>query len=430
METFAIYSLGCKVNSYESNAIARMFEIENYTQVDFKDQADIYIINTCTVTNTGDAKSRKIIRQAIKRNPDALICVVGCYAQVAAEDIEAIEGVDIILGNQYKDRLLEFVKDYQTPIKEVSDIFKVEAYEDFDNESLSEHQRAYLKIQEGCNKFCSYCIIPYARGKMRSRSRKSILKEANLLVSKGYNEIVLTGIHTGGYGYDLDDYDFDDLLVDLLKEVKNLKRLRISSIEFNQITAKTIELLKNNETLVNHLHIPLQAGSDEILSLMKREYTTAEYLSKLKYLKEQIPDIAITTDLIVGFPNESDEMFTKTLAFIEECEFMDIHVFPYSKRSKTPAAMMANQISEEVKKQRVQQVIKRASLLNRRYINRFINHDLRVIVESFDEDEQLYYGHSDNYIKVYFEKEVAYGSEVKVKLLENKFIVKGEVVND
>ncbi len=430
METFGIYSLGCKVNSYESNAIARLFEIENFQQVDFKDKADIYIINTCTVTNTGDAKSRKIIRQAIKRNPDALVCVVGCYAQVAPEEIEAIEGVDIILGNQHKDRLLEYVLNFDSPVKEVSNIFAVDDYEDFKNESLTEHQRAYLKIQEGCNKFCSYCIIPYARGKMRSRLKESIIKEAKLLVSRGYNEIVLTGIHTGGYGYDLEDYNFDDLLEDILKEVPDLKRLRISSIEFNQISERMIALIKNNERLVNHLHIPLQAGSDEILSLMKRAYTSQEYLAKLNHLKQEIPDITITTDLIVGFPQEDAKMFEKTLAFIEECAFMDIHVFPYSKRSNTPAAKMSGQISEDVKKERVNQVIKLARILNRRYINRFINQELKVIVESYDEDEQMFYGHSDNYIKIYFEQEVVKGSEVRVKLIENKFIPKGVVLND
>lgn len=430
MQTFGIYSLGCKVNSYESNAIARMFEIENYQQVDFKDKADIYIINTCTVTNTGDAKSRKVIRQAIKRNPDALVCVIGCYAQIAPKEIEAIEGVDIILGNQHKDRLLEYVKEYKVPITDVSNIFDVNDFEDFSNESVSQNQRAYLKIQEGCNKFCSYCIIPYARGNMRSRLKESVINEAKLLVKRGYNEIVLTGIHTGGYGYDLDDYNFDDLLEDILNEVSDLKRLRISSIEFNQISERTIKLIKDNDRLVNHLHIPLQAGSDEILTLMKREYTLDEYLNKINYIKQEIKDIALTTDLIVGFPNESDEMFKKTLSFIEECGFMDIHVFPYSKRNNTPAALMDNQISEDVKKDRVNKVIKLANKLNRRYVKLFINEILKVIVEAYDEDEQLYYGHSDNYIKVYFKEEAKIGSEIKVKLLENIVLTKGEIVSE
>lgn len=430
METFGIYSLGCKVNSYESNAIARMFEIENYQQVDFKDKADIYIINTCTVTNTGDAKSRKIIRQAIKRNPKGLVCVIGCYAQIAPEEIEAIEGVDIILGNQHKDRLLEYVKNFKAPIKDVSNIFEVNDFEDFSNESISQQQRAYLKIQEGCNKFCSYCIIPYARGNMRSRLKDSVINEAKLLVEKGYKEIVLTGIHTGGYGIDLDNYNFDDLLEDILKEVPDLKRLRISSIEFNQISERTIELIKNNDRLVNHLHIPLQAGSDEILSLMKREYTLEQYLNKINHIKQEIENIALTTDLIVGFPQESDEMFENTLSFIEECGFMDIHVFPYSKRSNTPAALMKGQISEEVKKDRVNKVIKLASKLNRRYVKLFINQVLNVIVEDYDEDELMYYGHSDNYIKVYFEQKAKIGSEVKVKLLENLVIAKGEIVSE
>lgn len=430
MKKFAITSLGCKVNSYESNAISRMFEAADYFQVDFKEQADVYIINTCTVTNTGDAKSRKMIRQAIKRNKDAIICVFGCYAQVSPDEIMAIDGVDIVLGTQYRHLLVDLVEqhDKAKPFKKVDDIMKVAEYEDFELETQTTNQRAYLKIQEGCNKYCTYCIIPYARGLMRSRSKTSIIDEARKLVKKGYHELILTGIHTGGYGEDLDNYDFDDLLTDILKEVPDLKRLRISSIEINQITKRTIQLFKDNDVLVKHLHIPIQAGSQAILEAMRRHYSKQEFYDKLVEIRQALPGIAITTDLIVGFPNETEELFNESYEFMKQCDFYEMHVFPYSQRKGTPAASMDNQVAEVIKKERVEKMMKLSSSLHRKYIKSNIGKVLNVIVEDYDETLKMYYGHSTNYIKVYFEGEVNKGDLVDVCLKEYLFYPRGEVV--
>ncbi|MDH6603777.1 threonylcarbamoyladenosine tRNA methylthiotransferase MtaB [Bacilli bacterium PM5-9] len=432
MKTFAIYSLGCKVNSYESSAIARMFEAHDYFQVDFKEKADVYIINTCTVTNTGDTKSRKIIRQAIRRNKDAIVCAFGCYAQVSPQDIIEIEGVDIVLGTQYRHMLVDLVNNHtkNKQLVKVDNIFETNEFEEFTFETQTSNQRAYLKIQEGCNNFCTYCIIPYARGLMRSRAKDSIINEAKKLVASGYNEIILTGIHTGGYGYDLENYNFDDLLEDILNEVSDLKRLRISSIEINQITSRTLQLFKENNRLVNHLHIPIQSGSHEILTLMKRNYTKDEYLKRIKEIRNELPDIALTTDLIVGFPYENEELFKETLNTIEECDFFDIHVFPYSKRTGTPSATFDCQVDESIKKERVEIVMKLASKLNRKYINKFITKRLNMIVEGYDQKTKMYYGHSDNYIKIYFNDECIIGSMVEVELIENLFYPIGKVIKN
>lgn len=433
MKTFAMYSLGCKVNSYESNAIARLFEIEDYMQVDFKEKADVYVINTCTVTNTGDAKSRKMIRQAAKRNEDAIVVAFGCYAQVSPDEVIDLEGIDIVLGTQYRDQIVEYVKnhDKSQKMKKVDDIFESTKFEDMNLQTHTSNKRAYLKIQEGCNNFCTYCIIPYARGLMRSRDKESIINEAQRLVKQGYNEIVLTGIHTAGYGQDLDNYSFNDLLEEILTRVPDLKRLRISSIEISQIDERTLDLIKNNERIARHLHIPLQAGSDEILGLMKRHYNTAEYYAKIEEIRKAIPDIALTTDLIVGFPNESEELFESTLEFLRKCDFFEIHVFPYSPRKGTPAADMDNQVDEREKKRRVEAVMHQQYKLSKAYIKKFINQELDVIIEGYDSVEELYYGHSSNYIKIYFpvnDDSIELGDMVKVKLIESTFFPRGEIV--
>lgn len=430
MKTFAMHTLGCKVNSYESNAIVRMFEAYDYVLVDFKEVADVYIINTCTVTNNGDSKSRKSIRQAIRRNKDAIVCVIGCYAQVSPDEIIEIEGVDIVLGTQYRNELINLVEnhDKNKQLSKVDNIFENKVFENMEIETYTDHKRAFLKIQEGCNKFCSYCIIPYARGLMRSRPLQSILDEANRLVDNGFNEIILTGIHTAGYGEDLEDYSFDDLLQDIIKHVPRLKRLRISSIEISQITDTTLKLFKECDMIVKHFHIPLQAGSDEILSLMKRTYNTQYYLDKINEIRKEIPEVAITTDLIVGFPHETDELFEKSYEFVKECAFSEIHVFPYSARKNTPAATMDNQVDPMVKEMRVNKMIDLSKSMNMEYTKRFINKELEVIVEEYNPDTNMSVGHSKNYIKVVFENEFELGSILKVRLLEVNSFNKGEVI--
>lgn len=432
MKKFAMTSLGCKVNSYESNAIASMFIAADYLQVDFKEQADVYIINTCTVTNTGDAKSRKLIRQAIKRNPEAIICVFGCYAQVSPDEILEIEGVDIVLGTQYRHQLVELVEKYdkKQPLKKVDNIFQTKEFEEFETTSYTQNQRAFLKIQEGCDKFCTYCIIPYARGLIRSRNAESIIKEAQDFVAQGYHEIVLTGIHTGGYGSDLDNYSFDDLLEDLLLKIPQLKRLRISSIEINQITDRTIELFQKYPQLVKHLHIPLQAGSDEILKLMKRDYDTQAYFEKISEIRSLLPNVAITTDLIVGFPHESDELFQQSLEFVKKANFSDMHIFPYSKRKETPAASMDNQVAENIKNIRVNDMMVLADSLKQQYYLDNIGETTSVIIEGYDQDNDESYGLSENYLKLYLKGFYEKGSYLKVNIVQDNNRFYGRVLEN
>ena len=279
MKTIAFHTLGCKVNTYESNAMLKIFNEAGYQEVDFKEIADVYVINTCTVTNTGDSKSRQMIRKAIRKNPQATVCVVGCYSQIAPEEIEQIEGVGVVLGTQHRKDIVKYVDEYLKtgkPVIKVDNVMNLKKFEDL-NIDRFKNTRAFLKIQDGCNNFCTYCIIPYARGRVRSRDKDSVLNQAKTLVANGYVEIVLTGIHTAGYGEDMDNYSFYDLLVDLVK-IDGLKRLRISSIETSQISDEIINLIGSNDIIVDHLHIPLQSGCDATLKRMNRKYTTSQYL--------------------------------------------------------------------------------------------------------------------------------------------------------
>ena len=399
----AFYTLGCKVNTYETESVWELFKEEGYERVDHKEYADVYIINTCTVTNSGDSKSRKAIRQLIKRNPEAVIAVMGCYSQMSPDEIVSIDGVDIVIGTTHREQLVKLVKDYINQRQRISNVIDVSRYRDFDEVNVTnftENTRAFLKIQDGCNNFCSYCIIPFARGPVRSRPSESVLEEAKNLVDNGYHEIVLTGIHTGGYGTDLEDYSFYELLVEL-SNITKLKRIRISSIEINELTDQIINLIASNDKFARHLHIPLQSGSEEVLKLMRRKYSKKEFLDKIKDIKSKVPNIAITTDVIVGFPGETDEMFTEMYNFIDEVSFSELHVFPYSKRSGTKAAQMKDQINGIVKSYRVNQLID----LNEKLATKFIESqkDLNVLFEK--SDDEFTYGHSDNYIYVKTKKD-------------------------
>ena len=394
----AFHTLGCKVNSYESQAMLNMFEEAGYEEVDFKEVADVYVVNTCTVTNTGDSKSRQMIRKAIRKNPQATVCVVGCCSQVAPQDIEAIEGVSIILGTQFRNEIVDLVEKYQQTherIVKVSEVKQLRKFEDLNIDRFL-HTRAYLKIQDGCNNFCTYCIIPYARGRVRSRKPESVIKQAKELVAKGYVEIVLTGIHTAGYGEDLENYSFYDLLVDLTK-IEGLKRLRISSIETSQITDDIIDLISKSKIIVDHLHVPLQAGCDETLKRMNRKYNCEQYYEKLSKIRRLIPDIVFTTDVIVGFPGESEEEFEKTYEFIKKVGYTQLHVFPYSMRKGTPAARMV-QVDEKIKHERVNRLIALSHELNENYAKSQIGKTLRVLFEK--EDHGYYVGHGDNYLLI------------------------------
>jgi len=423
MPTVAFHTLGCKVNHYETEAIWQLFKQEGYERVEFESASDVYIINTCTVTNTGDKKSRQVIRRAIRKNPDAVICVTGCYAQTSPAEILAIPGVDIVVGTQDRVKMLEYIGQYKQerqPINGVRNIMKNRVYEELDVPAFTDRTRASLKIQEGCNNFCTFCIIPWARGLMRSRDPKEVIRQAQQLVDAGYKEIVLTGIHTGGYGEDMKDYNLAALLRDLEADVKGLKRLRISSIEASQITDEVIQVINDSRLVVRHLHIPLQSGSDTVLKRMRRKYTMEFFGERLDRLKEALPGLAVTSDVIVGFPGETEEEFMETYNFIKAHKFSELHVFPYSKRTGTPAARMEDQVDEEVKNERVHRLIALSDQLAKEYASQFEGEVLEVIPEEeFKEGDNngLYVGYTDNYLKVVFPaSEDMVGKIVKVKI--------------
>lgn len=395
----AIYTLGCKVNLYESEVIMNSFKKSGYEIVDFEDDADIVIINTCTVTNTSDKKSRNIIRQAVKKHENAVIVVMGCYSQVRSADIKEIDGVDIIIGNTKKSKVVSLVEEYLKNKKSITEIDNImhTDFEAMELDTFETRTRAFVKIQDGCNNFCSYCIIPYSRGNIRSKEKDDVVSEIKCLVKNGYKEVVLTGIHTGHYGKDKYDYDFSDLLSELCK-IDNLKRIRISSIEITELDSKFIDVLKNNKVIVNHMHIPLQSGCDKTLKEMNRKYDTKYYLDKINLIRSIRPNISITTDLIVGFPNETEEDFNNTLSFLRKVKFSKIHVFPYSRRKGTKADLMDNQIDEQTKHKRVKDVLKLSEELEIEYMNKFINTDVLVLIEKIENG--IISGHTENYIPV------------------------------
>jgi threonylcarbamoyladenosine tRNA methylthiotransferase MtaB len=419
LPTVAFHTLGCKVNFYDTEAIWRMFKAAGYEQVPFEEKADVYVINTCTVTHTGDKKSRQVIRRAVRTNADATVVVTGCYAQIAPDEVAAIAGVDLVVGNDRKSQIVELVEKVrreQHPYQAVGNILKTREFEEMDVPFFEERTRASLKIQDGCNNFCTFCIIPYARGLIRSRKPENILAQARKLAKAGYREIVLTGIHTGGYGADLQGYRLAHLLQDL-EQIDELYRVRISSIEASEIDDFLIEVLGRSKKVCKHLHIPLQAGNNYVLRKMNRHYTVEQYADKLRQLREALPDLAITSDVIVGFPGETDAYFEDTESFIREQKFSQLHVFPYSPRKGTPAAKFPDQVPEDVKEARVHRLIALSKQLTLDYARQHLGKQLEVVVEEpyHDEGRQSkpgvgpegrpgYWlmGHADNYLKVAF----------------------------
>ena len=415
-----IYTLGCKVNSFESEGIESILKLNGYEIVNAKSVADLYVINTCSVTNQADVKSRKVIHQCHKLNDKAIIVVMGCYSQAKAEEVANIEGVSIVLGTINKEYILDYIKEYLDTNKQVIKIFNPRNIDFFDKikvQEFNKHTRASLKIQDGCNNFCSYCIIPYTRGKLRSKKREDVLAEAKELVQNGYNEIVLNGIHTGGYGVDFKDYNFSDL-IDELVQIEGLKRLRISSIEMHELTDRILTHAKNKNVIVDHFHIPIQSGSNEILKKMNRKYNLNEFIDKINHIKEFVPNVAITTDVIVGFPGETEELFMETYKTLKTLEFANLHVFPYSARANTPAAKMPMQIPGDVKKKRVEKLINLSKSLFYNYASKFENETLSILFEKY-EDGKLY-GHTTNFIYGYVEAtDDALVNEIKdVKLIK------------
>ncbi|MBR3362302.1 MAG: tRNA (N(6)-L-threonylcarbamoyladenosine(37)-C(2))-methylthiotransferase MtaB [Bacilli bacterium] len=387
--TYQIYTLGCKVNEYESEVMANLLENAGYTK---SDNPTICIINTCTVTNSADSKSRKLIRSIKRNNPNSVIIATGCFIQ-NKKDLENLD-IDIALGNKDKSKIVEYIKNYkQEKIKKIYNINDME-FEDMVLNNAN-RTRAYIKIEDGCDNYCTYCIIPYVRGHVRSKKKEKIIDEAKTLIKNGHKEIVLTGIHTGHYN--LANYDLSDLLRDLCK-LKGLERIRLSSIEITELNEKFLETLKENPKLVNHMHIPLQSGTNKILKLMNRKYDIEYFKNKIKKIRQIRPNINITTDVIVGFPGETEDDFKETINNIKEINFTKIHVFPYSKREGTKAANMKNQIDGNIKKQRVKKLLEISKELELDYMQKHLNKTIDFIPEVYKDGYLI--GHSENYLLI------------------------------
>ena len=416
MKTFTVYNLGCKVNAYELSALSSLLIKEGFKEDD--QNPDVVLINTCSVTATADQKSRQHIRKMQKLFPNAVIAVMGCYSQGNHKFIEEEIKPTVLLGTSHRKDVIDLIKKALSDgghYKIIEENTRNFEYEELGITSYTENIRAFLKIQDGCNNFCTYCIVPFRRGKMRSRSKENVIKEAEYLVSQGYQEIVLSGIHVGGYGQDLKDISFSDL-VEMLLNIEGLKSLRISSIEESEIDDKLISLITSKDNFAKHLHIPLQSGANHVLKLMNRKYTREQFIAKIKRIKELMPDVMISGDVIVGFPQESEEDFQDTYNLCKEC-FDMLHVFPYSMRPGTVAARMDGQISPEVKKQRSKVLLDLSDELYQNFANRFINKEVTVLVEKYDQEKGLNIGHTSNYISVQIpSKESMVGQYITVKL--------------
>lgn len=398
----ATVTLGCKVNQYDTDSVVTQFLEAGYKVVDFNEEADVYLINTCTVTNLGDRKSRQMIRRAAKRNPQGKIVVMGCLAQTTPEEVAALEGVTLVVGTQGRGRILEEIQALERGEQAslVDDIFRITDFEDLPALDFSGRTRATLKIQDGCNQFCTYCRVPFARGRSRSRERESVLAQVEKLVAEGYGEIVLTGIHLGLYGEDLDPPLSLAQISREIAETPGLARLRISSVDPHEVTDELLDLLVRHPVLCRHLHIPLQSGSNRVLERMKRNYSREDFLEIVHKIRSQIPEVAITTDIMVGFPGETDQDFLDTLSLAEEVAFSKIHVFQYSPREGTVAARFADQIPGQLKEKRSKRLIELGNTLAQKFHSSFVGQEVEVLVEQQSKTEGT--GHTDNYLRVTF----------------------------
>ncbi|MBQ7884005.1 MAG: tRNA (N(6)-L-threonylcarbamoyladenosine(37)-C(2))-methylthiotransferase MtaB [Phascolarctobacterium sp.] len=422
MKKIAFYTLGCKVNQADTASMEGIFRRAGYEVVPFNETADVYLINTCVVTNNGQRRSRQIINRAVRHNPLSLTVVTGCYPQTAPEEVKAIDGVDVIIGNQERGRIVELVElalnEKRTEILDNVQKMTVDTkFEELGAGTETDKTRAFLKIQEGCNQYCTYCIIPYARGPLRSRSLESIKTEVGKLVAAGYKEVVLIGIHLGCYGKELGGkltlYD----AVEAALSVEGLKRLRLGSLESVEVDSRILDLMARDERLCRHLHLPLQSGCDKILKAMHRPYDTARYAELLRNIREQLPDITITTDVIVGFPGESEEDFAETMRFAERCGFAKMHIFPFSKRKGTPAAKMPEQIIEAVKEQRAAALGELDEKMFHACLERAVGTESEVLFEQPVDDEHIE-GLIGNYQRVIVKAPVSLCGEIaKVKIV-------------
>lgn len=383
MNRIAFTTLGCKVNLYDSEAMAELFAEKGYEIVEFDETADIYVINTCTVTNFGDKKSRQMIRRARRQNKNSIIVATGCYAQVMPETVAGIEGINIVIGTKDRSKVVEIVEAYKAEngvVNTVTDIKEEKEFERLKVSRLKDRTRAYIKIQEGCNRYCTYCIIPYARGPVRSRKPEDIIDEVKTLAENGFKEVVLTGIHVASYGIDLGNITLADI-IEKVHCVDGIERIRFSSMEPKAVDDEFVERMARLEKVCEHYHLSLQSGSDNTLKKMNRRYTTQEYEAACKRLRRTFPDVAITTDIIVGFPTETDEDFNESYDFAEKVKLSKIHVFPYSPKTGTPAAKIRPQVSPEVKSERSHKMLELSNRLNREFMSEYINKPMEVLLK-------------------------------------------------
>lgn len=420
----AFYTLGCRVNVYESEAMAEKFIREGYEVVDSTEVSDVYVINTCTVTNMGDKKSRQVIHRARRLNPDAIIAVVGCYAQIAPQEVSKIEGVDVVLGTRNKGDVVYYVNKARDEGKlqfHVDSVLRNKKFEDLNIEEYQDKTRAFLKIQDGCNRFCTYCIIPYSRGSVCSKEPTKVLEEIKSLEEHGFKEIILSGIHIASYGLDLDN---NITLVDLLEEIEKLdgiERVRIGSIEPAFFTEEVVDKIKNMKKLCPQFHLSLQSGCTSTLKRMNRRYTAEEYESIVNILRENIKDVSITTDVIVGFPGETEEEFNTTYEFLERIKLTKTHVFKYSGRRGTKAYDMPNQIDGNIKDERSKKLIALNNKNEREFISKYIDKEVTVLIEKEVKDREEYYeGYTRNYIRVIVKNcpNTVKGDIIRCKLVE------------
>ena len=414
----AFLTLGCKVNQYETNGMIQEFKNKNYTIVEFEDFADIYVINTCTVTNMSDRKSRQVLRQAKKKNPDAIVVACGCYVQVAKEELENIPEIDLILGTNEKVKIVDYIEEFIDAKNEnqkyeinIDDVMHNKNYGDFGSVTYTEKTRAVIKVQDGCDRFCSYCIIPYARGRVRSRNPENVLKEISEIAKNGIKEVVITGIHVASYGKDFENtYRLIDLLEEI-NQIDGIERIRLGSIEPLLITEEFVNRLQKLEKICHHFHLSLQSGCTETLKRMNRRYTQEEFNTIVERLRKTYSDVVLTTDIIVGFPDESEEEFEITYNFLNKIKFFKMHIFKYSPRKGTKAEMMKKQISGDVKEIRSKKLLELSDRNENEYLDSYIGKKVRVLFEECD--GEFYKGHTANYIMV----------KVKTNLnLENKLI--------
>lgn len=434
MKKVALHNLGCKVNAYETEAMQEMLEKEGYEIVPFKEGADIYIINTCTVTNIADRKSRQMLHRARKMNPDAIVVAAGCYVQAQENEHHELDScIDIVIGNNKKQDLIQILDEYESKCKteEVIDINHTNEYENLNLSRTGEHTRAYIKVQDGCNQFCSYCIIPFARGRVRSRSLEDVVQEVTTLSGNGYKEVVLTGIHLSSYGVDFEEQEAGkktDLLTLILAvhEIPGIERIRLGSLEPRIITEEFAKTIAGLPKMCPHFHLSLQSGCDATLKRMNRRYTTGEYYEKCELLRKYFDHPALTTDVIVGFPGETEEEFEESKAFVDKVNFYETHIFKYSKREGTRAAVMENQVPEQIKAERSAQLIELGAKKQEAYEKEMVGKNVEILVEEPAQinGKEVQVGHTKEYIKVALESDENLQNQiVKVRIDDHSQII-------